>query len=256
MKYFVFAVFILIFWAVVIEPNILVIKKITVENKELSGLKVVFASDFHIKPYETYRLRRIINAINKQNPDIILLGGDYVNGHKPGFTLTPDKIANEFTKLKSHYGTYAILGNHDCWQCKFLVMKEFASHGIIVLENENRNLDKLTVAGVDDMQTGHPNVKKALAGARKPVILLTHSPDVFPDVPKNVVLTLAGHTHGGQIVPPNGKPIVVPSVYGTRYAYGFKKENDKLIFISKGLGSSTIPARFNCFPEILVINFK
>ena len=255
MKYFLLIIFVLIIWAVVVEPNILVVKKITIKNKDLSGLKVVFASDFHIKPYERYRLRRIIKTINKQNPDVILLGGDYVNGHNPGFTLLPEDIAKELSKLKADYGIYTVLGNHDCWQCRYRITKELSANGIIVLENENKNTGKFTIAGVEDMQTAHPDVKKALAGAKDPVILLTHSPDVFPDVPGNVALTLAGHTHGGQIVPPDGKPIVVPSVYGARYAYGFKKENNKLIYISKGLGSSTIPARFNCFPEIVVINF-
>ena len=92
MKYFLLIIFVLIIWAVVVEPNILVVKRITIKNKDLSGLKVVFASDFHIKPYERYRLRRIIKTINKQNPDVILLGGDYVNGHNPGFTLLPEDI--------------------------------------------------------------------------------------------------------------------------------------------------------------------
>ena len=73
--------------------------------------------------------------------------------------------------------------------------------------------------------------------------------------PKKVNLTLAGHTHNGQFVFPNGKTLIIPSAYGTRYAYGLKEEDGKKIFISKGLGTSIIPLRFNCIPEIVLVKF-
>ena len=80
-------------WAVFIEPNTLTINRISIKDPALKGLTIVFASDFHIKPYEKYRLKRIIRAINKQNSDIIILGGDYVNGHKKGCTMKIEEIA-------------------------------------------------------------------------------------------------------------------------------------------------------------------
>lgn len=83
-------------WSIIIEPNILTVKHIKIKDEQLKGLKIVFASDFHIKPYENYRLKRIIRAINKQNADIVLLGGDYVSGHKKGSSMTIDKIAKGF----------------------------------------------------------------------------------------------------------------------------------------------------------------
>ena len=82
MKFIVLFIFLLAIWTVIIEPNILTVEKIFIKDENLSGLKIVFASDFHIKPYEKYRLKRIIKVINTQDPDIVLLGGDYVNGHK------------------------------------------------------------------------------------------------------------------------------------------------------------------------------
>ena len=90
----------------------------------------------------------------------------------------------------------------------------------------------------------------------KNTILLSHTPDIFPKVPNTVMLTLAGHTHGGQIVFPGTEPLLVPSAYGKKYAYGLISENNKSMFISKGLGSSILPLRFNCKPEIVVIEFK
>jgi len=258
MKYllsFLLLIFFLALWMLLIEPNVLTVKKITIKNKNLTGLRIVFAADFHIKPYEAYRLKRTVKLINMQNPDIVLLGGDYVNGHNPGFTMEPEDIASELSNLKSKYGTYAVIGNHDGWQGKYKVIKAFTQKNITVLDNENKNFGKFTVAGIDDLQTGKPDIKAALRGADGEVIMLTHTPDMFPEVPESVILTLAGHLHGGQVVFPGGKTFFVPSKYGEKYLYGLKKENGKYIFTSKGLGTSIIPVRLNCFPEIVVIDF-
>lgn len=253
MKYLIIFALILFLYSVVVEPNILTVKRITVTDERLRGLKIVFASDFHFKPYEKYRLKRIVRLINKQNADIILLGGDYVNGHKKGATLNLNIIAEEFSKLNSKYGTAAVMGNHDGWQGKLEIINAFKKNGITVLENNSKNFNKFTIAGVEDLQTGNPDVSKALANTENPVILLSHTPDIIPQVPLSVNLMLSGHTHGGQIV--LGKPLVVPSKYGTKFAYGMLEEDGKKLYVSKGLGTSILPLRFNCLPEITVIEF-
>lgn len=257
MKYFSIAI-ILVFiflcvWGVLIEPNILTVKCITLNNKDLRGMKIVFASDFHIKPYEGYRLKKIVKRINAQEPDIILLGGDFVNGHDGTFTMSPENIASQLKKLNSKYGTITVMGNHDGWQGKYRIIKALESNGIKVLENSNINFDKFTIAGVEDMQTGNPDYNKALSGVGKNVIMLSHTPDVFPELPETVTLTLSGHLHCGQIKLPGMPPRYIPSKYGTKYLYGLTKENNKTLFTSCGLGNSILPVRFNCPPEIIVI---
>lgn len=253
MKWIFIFFIIFVFYAVVIEPNILTVKRVKIKDERLKGLRMVFASDFHFKPYEKYRLTRIVKKINTQNPDIILLGGDYVNGHKKGNTLDTKIIAKCLGSLKSKYGTFAVMGNHDGWQGKKEIIEAFEAAGINVLENSARSFDKFSVAGVEDLQTGNPDIKKALAGVKSPAILLTHTPDMIDEIPQDAVLTLAGHTHGGQVV--LHKPLTVPSKYGTKYAYGLFEENGKKMFVSRGLGTSILPLRFNCFPEIVVIEF-
>lgn len=116
------------------------------------------------------------------------------------------------TNLNSKYGTFAVVGNHDGWQGKEEVISELEKNNIKVLFNNNICLEKFCIAGVDDPQTGTADVEKALAGIQKPVILLTHTPDVMPKVPETVNLTLAGHLHGGQIR--FNEAIIVPSAYG------------------------------------------
>lgn len=254
MKYFLIFLFLLIIYTVFVEPNLLTVKRLKISDRDLKGLKIVFASDFHFKPFEKYRLKKTVNLINSNNPDVILLGGDYVNGHKKGASLDVEVIAKEFSKLHSKHGTFAVMGNHDGWQGKREIINAFENNCITVLENSNADLGGFVVAGVEDMQTANPSVEKALYGVEKPVILLSHTPDIIKDVPSQINLTLAGHTHGGQVVLPSKGPLVVPSQYGTKYAYGWKP--DKKIFITKGLGTSILPIRFNCLPEIVVIAFE
>ena len=246
--------FLPVLWAIFIEPYILTVTKITVNDPSLAGLKIVFASDFHIKPFETFRLKRIVKAINKQNADIVLLGGDYVNGHKKGMSMTIYKIAEELEKIHSKYGTYAVIGNHDGWQGKEECITELEKHNIKVLFNENKCFEKFCIAGVDDLQTGVPDIGKALSNITKPVILITHTPDIMPDVPYSVNLTLAGHLHGGQIR--LNQALITPSIYGNKYANGYLIDKGKKIYTTKGLGTSILPVRFNCPPEIAVITFN
>ena len=169
--------------------------------------------------------------------------------------MSMEDIAFELGKLKSKYGTVSVIGNHDGWQGKYRMIKSLANNGITVLENSNKDFGKFSIAGVADMQTGNPDISRALDGAGKNVILLSHTPDVFPSVPDNVVLTLAGHLHGGQTDYPFRGTAFIPSIYGRKYLYGIIKENSKLLFTSKGLGNSILPVRFNCAPEIVVIEF-
>lgn len=249
---FVLTLFIsLLIWSVCIEPYILTVKHLSVKDDKLRGLKIVFASDFHIKPYEKFRLQRIVKLVNKQNADIVLLGGDFVNGHDSSFTMPIEHISQELSKIIPQ--TFAVIGNHDGWQGKEQIISSLEKNNIKVLLNKNICFEKYCIAGVDDMQTGKPDISKALNGVDKPVILLSHTPDIMPEVPFDVNLTLAGHLHGGQIRL-NGA-LTVPSAFGTKYANGFVDDKGKKIYTTKGLGTSILPVRFNCFPEIVIINF-
>lgn len=242
-----------------IEPNKLEVTNYTIQDKELSGVKIVFASDFHIKPYGQKRLEKIVEIINKQNPDVVVSAGDFVCGHTEHSTMHPQKIAKGLAKVKSKYGFYTTLGNHDGWYDRWYIKELLEKQNIKVLNNKNEKLQingkEIFIAGVEDMMTAFPNMEDALKGTKTPTILLTHTPDVFPDIPRNVNLTLAGHTHGGQVRLPIIGPIFTASNYGNKYAIGFIEENGKKLITTRGIGVSILPFRFNCPPEIVVIEF-
>jgi predicted MPP superfamily phosphohydrolase len=93
------------------------------------------------------------------------------------------------------------------------------------------------------------------AGDDAPVILMAHEPDIFPDVPDRVALTVAGHTHGGQVRVLGYAPYV-PSRFGDRYLYGHVVEENRNLIVSGGLGCSGLPVRFGSPPEIVTIELS
>lgn len=256
--FFVVAVLLAV-WAFGFEPNMLKVTTYRVAKTELSGLKIVFASDFHIAPKHEKRLKKIVQKINEQNADLILLGGDFVKGHKFETSMPIEKIADELSKLRAPLGVISVLGNHDWWQDGQKIRDVLQGRGIVVLENENRELTfggkKFYLAGLADFNTRKVDIDKALSETENNVLLLTHSPDVFSEVPQKVFLTLAGHTHGGQVTLPWFGALLVPSKFGKKYEGGLIEENGKKMIVNRGLGTSLLPVRFGCIPEIVVVEF-
>lgn len=247
-------------YSLFIEPNKLKVNYYTIKDAHLKDIKIVFASDFHIKPHQQKRLEKVIELINAENPDLVLSVGDFVSGHNEKMTMPIEDIAKELGKVKSKYGFYTTLGNHDGWYGTERVTKSLQANGIKVLDNENISIQvnnkTIYIAGVEDLMTGKPNIYQALDETKTPTILLTHSPDMFVKVPENVNLTLAGHTHGGQVRIPLFGPIFTASKYGDNYTKGLVEEKGRKLITTTGIGTSILPVRFNCLPEIVVIKFE
>ena len=250
-KIFLTICFLLFIWAFFIEPNLIVIRQYGV--KSLDGKKIVFASDFHVSKHDKNRLERIVDIINKQNPDLVLFGGDYVKGHNGENTMPIDEQVKIFKRIKAPI--VSIVGNHDGWYNKEKIIRMLKNNGITVLVNENVRIGDITIAGVDDLQTGSPDSTKALRGCAGKTILMTHNPDVYQNVDKKVDLILAGHVHGGQVRIPFVGALIAPSKFGTKFAQKHVfKETQNTMIVSRGLGTSILSLRFCCFPEIIVIN--
>ena len=238
----------------------LTVREYRVKDKDLAGIKIVYAADFHVGKKHTARLAKVVDLINAQKPDIVLLGGDFVKGHKQKSTLPIELIAYELSHIKSDYPVYTVLGNHDMWVGGDKIQKVLEKNGIKVLRNSNDFVNvkdkKIYIAGIEDLTTGFPNQNKAFENTEKPVILLSHQPDIFPKAWEDANIILAGHTHGGQVVFPIIGALLVPSAYGQKFRSGYIEENNKKMIVTKGLGTSILPIRFNCKPEINVILFE
>ena len=246
-------------------------------------LRIAIVADVHAcDPWMTSdRVRKIVSATNELKPDIILLLGDYVSGMRfvTEYVDSRDWSA-ALSELDAPLGVHSILGNHDWWEDKTaqrlqqgptIARKALENVGIPVYENDAVRLEKdgrpFWLAGLGDQfalltrdrrgqrrYRGVDDLPGTLAKVTDdaPVILLAHEPDIFPQVPDRVSITLAGHTHGGQVRLFGYSPIV-PSQYGNRYAYGHVIEENRHLIVSGGLGMSILPIRFGAPPELVIV---
>lgn len=228
-------------------------------------LRIAVLADLHTgSPHNDLdKLQEVVDATNRAPPDLILLAGDFViQGVVGGQFVEPEASARVLRSLQATLGVYAVLGNHDWWLDGARVRKALEDEGIPVLEDRAIpllcNRRPFWLAGVSDFWEAAHDVRRALAGVDEasPVIVVTHNPDVFPEIPDRVALTIAGHTHGGQVaVPGLGRP-VVPSQFGERYAIGHVVEGGRHLFVSTGIGTSILPVRFRVPPEISMITLR
>jgi predicted MPP superfamily phosphohydrolase len=212
-------------------------------------------------------IRHVVDTAQALQSDLIVLLGDFEAWYPIEFESSTTPLwSAELARLKARLGVWAILGNHDWWHNLPGVRTALASAQIPVLENDAMLLgaagQRFWLAGIGDQNAhrlgygrfrGEDDLPGTLAKIHSddPVLLLVHEPDIFPTVPDRVALTLAGHTHGGQVRVPLIWPYFVPSKYGARYAYGHVVEDERHLIVSGGLGTSTVPARLGVPPEIV-----
>ncbi len=272
--------FVLGLWAFWLEPSSLRVREHELAlphwPSEHDGLRVAVLADLHVGSawYGVRQLREVVRATNEAKPDLILIAGDLVShgsGPEGGVAELPEAFAPILSELRARMGVWAVLGNHDGWFDAERVRDAMTKAGIDVLEDRAVRLEvpphrkgpPIWLVGISDLWTGEHDLEGALAqvpsrdGDAAPVILaLTHNPDLFVGIPPRVALTLAGHTHGGQVrIPLLGSP-VVPSAYGQRYALGHIVEEGRHLFVTSGLGTSILPVRFLVPPEVSILRLR
>ncbi|WP_444886290.1 metallophosphoesterase [Microbulbifer sp. JMSA008] len=227
-----------------------------------SGLSVAVLADLHVgSPYKGIEsLRSLVNQVNASSPDLVLLPGDFViQGVVGGSFVTPESAAEVLAGLKAPLGVFAVMGNHDWWLDPKRVERAFTEKGIPLLEDASTKISSghcaFQLVGISDFWEGPHNIDRAMSAIEESetVLAFTHNPDIFPQIPQRIALTIAGHTHGGQVyLPLIGRPIV-PSRYGERYAIGHIEEEGKHLFVSPGVGTSILPVRFLVPPEVTLL---
>lgn len=255
-------------WVFLIEPNRLVVHRETLIIPHaigLNNLRIAVLSDLHVGGLfiGTRKLEQVVAVTNATDPDLIVILGDFMVTSKfYQQPMPPESIAENLRSLRARFGVYAVLGNHDWWFDGARVRRALETVGIKVLDNEVAHVEgagrSFWLAGLADSWTRPQNITGTLrlVTTNDPVIALTHNPDIFSEIPPNVALTLAGHTHGGQVnFPFFGRPMV-PSRFGQRYAAGHITEDGKQLFVTTGVGTSILPVRFRVPPEIVVLTLS
>ena len=225
-------------------------------------IRVALMSDIHVAGPDMSpgRLASIVQRVNALHPDLVLIAGDFVSDKDTATHIysTAQAIA-PLAGLRPQLATVAVLGNHDHWRDAGEVTRELTRLGVAVLVNEARRFGPLAIGGLDDDFTGHADLPATLDALRKAggiPILLSHSPDPFPEVPRPIGVMVAGHTHCGQLRYPWGGSPATMSRYGDRYACGMVREDGKVLVTTGGLGTSVLPIRFGTRPEIWLIDLR
>ncbi|MCU0676213.1 MAG: metallophosphoesterase [Myxococcota bacterium] len=254
-------------WAFVIEPRHLVVRERELVlpgwPASLDGLRVGLVGDLHVgaPPMDRARTRRVLDRLAAQEADLLLFLGDLVDT-KSLFRSEPSlaHLSEDLRVLRAPLGAYAVLGNHDHWFGARRVRDCLERAEVPVLSNESRRVSfrdaAFDLVGVDDAFTGHADLLRSLEGSVGPRLVATHTADLFVDVPDDVSLTVAAHTHGGQVRLPIVGALFVPSRFGTRFVRGHYVEGGRHLWVTSGVGNSMVPVRFGVPPELVVLTLR
>jgi uncharacterized protein len=228
--------------------------------KSFDGLRVAFLTDIHHGPYTSLDfVARIVRTTLTLQPDLILLGGDY--SLRLGKYIRP--CLEVLAGLSAPMGVFGVLGNHDYWHGLDETRTGMRRAGIVELTNSgvwltNRG-DRLRLGGVDDLWCGKPDIASAVddATSSDAVLVVSHNPDFAEKLrDTRVGLMLSGHTHGGQLIAAGIKNPFIPSAYGDKYSHGLVEAPTTNVYVSRGLGLTGLPVRYNCPPELTLLTLS
>jgi len=202
-------------------------------------------------------LERIVQKTNKLRPDVIVCTGDYVQARSTIEKI--DEVWSILSKLKAKYGVYSVLGNHDHFA-------DVANRSLYWLERTGQDIrhkckplykgkDRIIIGGIGDYWKDKLEIDKTFSCSEEKDcrLLLSHNPDsVDTQFSTPLSLMISGHTHGGQVVIPFFGSPVLP-VKNKNFKSGLIATPKTQLFISKGIGWSIFPVRFNCYPEIAIL---
>ncbi|HSP13273.1 MAG TPA: metallophosphoesterase [Thermoanaerobaculia bacterium] len=227
-------------------------------DSAFEGYRIAFLTDTHVAGFVRRTFyREIVAQVSRFDPDLILLGGDFVTWRRH-IPLMADVL---LTDLTARDGVLAVLGNHDYWAHGEEVKGAMSARGVEFIINRShlirRDGVELPVIGIDEIYRGEPDVVAAFAGVKPgPRIGVTHHPDAIDILDgQRIDLLLCGHTHGGQIRFPFFGAVVVPSMHESRYADGFHRVGGVLMYVSRGIGAIP-PVRILCRPEVATFTLR
>lgn len=225
-------------------------------------VRIALISDIHVSGPDMppSRLARIVAQVNALSPDLVLIAGDLVSDKRSATRTYPfAQAVAPIAALRPRLGTFAVLGNHDHWRDTDGARRALDAVGVRVLNNEAVRAGPLSLGGLDDDFVGRADpaatimAMRRLPGAR---LLLSHSPDPFAELPRDIGLMVAGHTHCGQIRLPLIGALTSVSRFGDRYECGLIEEEGRRLIVTAGVGTSILPLRLGAVPDLWLITLS
>ncbi|UOQ48019.1 metallophosphoesterase [Gracilibacillus caseinilyticus] len=256
------------YYAREIETSMLDVHHVTVPNLKISksfeDYRILQFSDTHIGfQYSLDQLEKLVVEINQAEPDLVVFTGDLVDN--PHIYNIPNRLITLLQSINAKDGKLWIYGNHDHGGYGTDIIKEvFDKAGFELLQNGHRQIQKndamINIAGVDDVLLGSPDLGQAMDGLNDTyfTILLAHEPD-YADIAKDypIDIQLSGHSHGGQVQLPFVGYIYTPHL-AEKYVEGHYQVGGTplQLYVSRGLGTTRLPYRFLCKPEMTIYQLK
>ncbi len=226
--------------------------------RQFDGYRILHLSDLHIDSHPGLE-QHLLDATAGIECDLCVITGDFRHGTYGSISNILKPISNLVKNIKAKDGIVAVLGNHDTYQ-----LTQFEKEtGITFLINESmeivRGNEKIIITGTDDPFRYFTD--QALTALERQngdfKIALVHTTELFDIASRNgYSLYLCGHTHGGQICLPGGKPLITHQFEGKKFFKGEWHANGMTGYTSRGCGVSGIPLRFNCPGEVVLITLK
>jgi uncharacterized protein len=223
-------------------------------------VKILLLSDIHISGPDMppARVARIAGRLNNLKPDLIAIAGDLVSEKRLATQIyTVPEIIAPLKQFRAPLGVVVAMGNHDHWFAEDAFRNQIPQAGLTLLANQAVKRGPLVIGGVDDDFSGHADIEQTFAAMNRldgPQIVLSHSPDIVPRLPRRVAVVLAGHTHCGQaLLPISRAPIADVSRYGPRFRCGAIVDRGQRVIVAAGLGTSGIWLRYNAPPDVWLI---
>ena len=239
--------------------------------KAFDGFRLAQLSDLHIGPFMTAgQIRQCVEMVNRLKPDAVALTGDFITWD----ASTAAAVVESLSGLRAPFGIVGCLGNHERWaHAEDLITRLFAERGVRILRLDRTLIEsggeRLNVIGVDyqtHTRFGPKNegfVREYLEGVEPLVlpdtcnILLSHNPNTFDRAAAlGIDLSLAGHTHGGQVTLEFISPNLSPSRLITSYVRGWFQKGDSQLYVNRGIGTIGVPIRFASPPEITLYELR
>lgn len=225
-----------------------------------SEVKLAVLSDIHAMPWDGSYIDRIVRTVLEGEADAVLLLGDYLNG-RPGRPAMKVETLEKHLRPLTALPCFAVLGNHDYYHGSLQFRRMFSRLGIPLMERRREDVQlrgqEISFGGVRCLCTFRTPgyIEPPVPG--KPYILLSHTPRGTDVAPPGTLITLAGHTHGGQVCFPGGKSIIKPDDYTPRWrAAGLHRIGKQWEYVTRGLGTSILPIRLFCRPELLWVTLR
>lgn len=228
--------------------------------REFEGFRITQITDIHYGFLVPEKIvERVVSKANQCQTDIIVCTGDYI--HERNSVVQINTVWPILEKLSAPAGVFSVLGNHDHWGDTDRSIYWLDRTGQNIRHRSvpvKRNGKRIWIGGAGDLWEDENGIDEAFENVpgEECKICLAHNPDTADlNYDTRIDLMISGHTHGGQVDIPFVGPPILP-VQNKRYSSGFIRSKKTNLFISKGIGWSIIPVRFNCYPEIAVLELK